>query len=99
MVMMEIVNAVTPLRRPAVTEKRCFKMRSCVLSGHVNDIAIQQNRQVFVVRNPPVSRQPKNFRSLRGCAPGISETHRAKMDCRKYGMEVSASDSAHNITD
>jgi hypothetical protein len=33
-----------------------------------------------------------------GCALCISESHRGKMDCREYGIEVSAADSAHNIT-
>ena len=54
--MMESVNTVTPFRRPAISEKYGFKIRSWILADRINDRPIEQNRQVFVIRNPPVTR-------------------------------------------
>ncbi len=63
MVVMEVEDAVSPLRRPAVPLEHGFEMRCRIrISLRVGHSAVQQHRQVLVVRHPAVSRKLQHFR-------------------------------------
>jgi GNAT superfamily N-acetyltransferase len=55
-VMVKIVHAVSPLRRPSVPAKYLLEISRRVCVSHLNGASIEKYRQMLVVRHPPVSR-------------------------------------------
>ena len=61
-IVMEAVYAVAPLRRPAVTLERVLEGRSRIASFSRDGLAVEQHRQVRIVRHPTIGVQSQNFR-------------------------------------
>jgi hypothetical protein len=55
MVMVKIVNAVAPLRRPTITLELRFEECSRVAALNCDGVPIEQDRQVFIVGHPTVA--------------------------------------------
>lgn len=62
MVVMEIIDAIPPLWRPAVFRKQILVNRGWIGAAGRQDRTVKQHRQSFVVRNPTIAFEPKHFR-------------------------------------
>ena len=64
MVMMEIVDSISPLRRPAISPEKALKFPGCFFGTGCKYPAIKQYREPFIVRHPSIPRKAENLRSL-----------------------------------
>ena len=97
-VVMKAIDAVAPLRRPAILSEDRLKIRCRIPSGTGDCAPIEQRRQVFVVRHPPVFRESKDFRRsriLRRCIGGNSRPYVREVERGDDGMECSTSHRFH----
>jgi hypothetical protein len=62
MVVVEIVNAVAPLRRPFVATKERFACGGGIVVAKIRDTAVEQHGQALVIRNPAIPGQAEDFR-------------------------------------
>ena len=68
-IVMEVVDAVAPLWRPAILLELRFHPRRKLLWRSLRHRSINQNRQIRIVGHPPIAFQPKSLwlRVNHGC--------------------------------
>lgn len=75
-IVMKVIDAIAPLRRPAIALKKIFKMRCGISSRYRNSIPIKEHWKVLIVRHPAIARQLQRFRpgGAGESGPGGSES-------------------------
>src|SRR6185503_5872783 len=63
-IVVKIVDAVPPLRWPAVANKTLFEIQSRIGTGNVEHSVVKKDGKTVVVRNPGVARELNDFRLL-----------------------------------
>jgi len=61
-IVMEVVDAVSPLRWPAVANERLFEIGSRIGTGYVERPAVEEGGKEVVVGDPPIAGELNNFR-------------------------------------
>src|ERR1700733_6565126 len=61
---MEVVDSVSPLRRPTIAREQLLEPECRVRTWPVQLTAIKQYGKTFVVRHPAATRQAQHFRIL-----------------------------------
>src|SRR4051812_18061158 len=92
---METVDAVPPLRRPAVVFEYLLQSHGRLVTFGLHHPAIEQHRQTLVVRHPAIARKPQNLRITRAAAAAAhsalarsaSRPQRAEPQAAKHGCE------------
>lgn len=98
-VVMEIVDAVTPLRPPSVASEKLFEEDGGIGLRGVNDGAIKENGEVFVVGHPAVAGEVEAFWfgvQHRGASKGGAG--RREREGSEEGIEMATSDGIHGVT-
>lgn len=92
-VVMEIVDAVTPLGRPAVASEKLFEEGSRIGLGGVQDGAVEEDGEPFVVGHPAVAGEMEAFGfgvRHRGVSKGVpdGESERAPRRALKWRRSI-----------
>lgn len=92
-VVVEIVDTVAPLGRPAVALEDLFKGGSGIGVGRIERGSVEQDGQTFVVGHPAVPGEVEEFGLL-----GTLEGRRGgQAECSENGIEMAAVDEAHRL--
>ena len=72
MIMMERIDAISPLRRPTVALEQRLEFRRCHFISFVGDnVVVKDNREKRVFRNPIIFGQNERFRFHFGSEGGV----------------------------
>jgi hypothetical protein len=89
MIVMKVVDAVAPLRRPSVAREDGLEERSWIVAGDLDRVLVEEHRKARIVRDPAVP--PKNEILRRGLAgrPGSAGAN-GRRSCALPSPKISA---------